>query len=135
MEMGISKLEPPEGVPRQEYNLLKANVMTATRQFSTPNAENTRNLLMRVGFDPSACWSWRNGQEVVTPRIAAERLNGWLQVRHAIAHGDADWPDVDVLPQLPNGSRTLRLKDCDRLIRFSDRLARRTVEGFHDSFS
>jgi hypothetical protein len=128
-EAALVFLSPPAGKARYDYNLLKATTKNAIHGFSTPNAENCRTLLLRVGMDPWPYWSWASGSDAVTRAVARQRLNQWLTVRHSIAHGDAEWPDVTVLSQLPSGSRTLRRADAERCMRLFDRLASLTAGG------
>ena len=49
--------EPNYGVAR----LIRGQVLAALNNFSTPNAENARQLLQSVGFDPRPYWTWTNG--------------------------------------------------------------------------
>jgi hypothetical protein len=89
-------------------HLIHGQVMRALGNFSTPNAENTRDLLRSVGFDPRKYWTWSNGalgsREVIFKGADVEQqLREWLTVRHAIAHGDEKMPDVGVLQAVRQG--------------------------------
>ena len=134
-EAALEHLSPPTGSQRHDYNILKATTKKAVYDFGTPNAENTRVLLLRVGFDPWPSWSWKAGSSAVTPAVAQDRLNKWLKVRHAIAHGHAEWPDVDVLSSLPGNRRTLRLSDCERAMRFFRRLTTATASALDSALT
>lgn len=123
----LAHLSPPAGAPRHDYNVLKATTTKAVFDFATPNAENSRALLLRVGFDPWSSWAWQEGPVAVSTATSQERLNKWLKVRHAIAHGHEDWPDVDVLSELPGNRRTLRLANCERAMGFFRRLTNATA--------
>jgi hypothetical protein len=122
-------LEPPPGDPsRPQYRILKAMVMSATQRFSTPNSENTRELLMTVGFDPWPHWTWRLGPTTLSPTEVRDRLNAWLRVRHSVAHGDDQLPDEDVLTAT-TGGRTIRRINALRCMRFFRDLASTTERG------
>ncbi len=112
---------------RALYVAINADARRAMHDFATPNAENTRNLLMRTGFDPWPHWQWQAGPLRISTARARERMNQWLAVRHAIAHGHDDLPDVDVLPALPDGRRTLRRSEAEACIRFFTNVVSRTT--------
>jgi hypothetical protein len=101
-------------------------------RFSTPNAKNSRKLLRLVGFDPDPYWRWRGG----TLRQVESRLMNWLDVRHAIAHGDATIPKVRVLeevreksPRLAVRGPNVRAEDARQCATFVRRLAWATLNG------
>jgi hypothetical protein len=79
-------------------NLLRGQVVQQVAGFATPNAENSRNLMKLVDFDPFPCWTWAQAggagaiANVIRPHQAAERLNDWLKLRHSIAHGHPKLP-------------------------------------------
>jgi hypothetical protein len=123
------------------YAVLAGRVRKEVADFATPNAENTRRLLIGAGFDPRPFWTWTQrggrGQGMVTrvPADADTRINEWLRVRHAIAHGHAELPQVPALQAVrlnsatPTPDPTLRLVDAEQCLTFFRRLARLTVAG------
>jgi hypothetical protein len=106
--------------------------------FATPNAQNCRKLLIGAGFDPRPHWTWvqhggqGRGMITLSPADADTRMNEWLQVRHAIAHGHAHLPQVAALqavrqnPGNPPEDPTLRLVDAEQCLAFFRRLGRLT---------
>jgi hypothetical protein len=123
------------------YNLLAGRVRKEVGGFATPNADNVRKLLIGAGFDPRPFWTWSQmggrGQGVVTwsPADADARINEWLRVRHAIAHGHATLPQVNALQAVrlaagtPPDDPQLRLVDAEQCLAFFRRLARLTGTG------
>lgn len=69
----------------------------AIMRCSTPGKSETRDLLKWFGFDPTPSWTWTQvgGQGSpsfqVNPDHACDVLGQWLEVRHAVAHGHADF--------------------------------------------
>lgn len=70
------------------HTLAKAFADAQLDRFSTPNAENTRNLIIScTGYDPWTDWQWPvRGMNALATR---NRLNEILKVRHSLAHGSA----------------------------------------------
>lgn len=131
-----NKSDPNYGVAR----LIQGQVNGALGNFSTPNAENTRELLRSVGFDPRQYWTWTNralgSREVILkPTEVEDQLRDWLKVRHAIAHGDEKLPKVEVLQAVRQGTisahdgPTIRLHDARQCIAFIRKLTEVTVGG------
>ncbi len=116
------------------FNVLAGRVRKEVHEFATPNAENTRKLLTTAGFDPRPHWTWtqpgRNGSQKA--HQVEEKINGWLKIRHAIAHGHATLPSATVLqvvrkkPNNPPSDPALRLTDAKQCLSFFRLLARTT---------
>ncbi|WP_157122126.1 hypothetical protein [Nocardia miyunensis] len=80
------------------YRLIRAQIERQVRNFSTPNTQNTRDLLDTVGLDVKPHWIWEVGAQGRDQRRTRKfeeiknELEDWLQVRHAIAHGHKNIP-------------------------------------------
>lgn len=130
------KSDPNYGIAR----LIQGQVERALNNYSTPNAQNTRELLRSVGFDPRGYWTWTNGahgsREVTfRPTDIEDQLRDWLRVRHAIAHGDERLPEVPVLQAVRQNAvsrregPTIRLHDAKQCVAFIRKLAGVTLAG------
>jgi hypothetical protein len=119
------------------YAVLAGRVRKELADFATPNAQNTRRLMIGAGFDPRPHWTWSQrggrGQGVITraPADADQRIDEWLRVRHAIAHGHATLPQVAALQAVrgstsPPADPQLRLVDAEQCLAFFRRLAQLT---------
>jgi hypothetical protein len=123
------------------YAVLAGRVRTDVGAFSTPNAQNTRRLLISAGYDPRPTWTWTHhggkgvGMVTQTPANATDRLDEWLKVRHAVAHGHDALPAVPALQAVrlsqgpPPADPELRLVDAEQCLAFIRRLARLTGTG------
>jgi hypothetical protein len=144
----LDRSMPDQSDPNYAFaRLARGQVLGSVSRFSTPNGQNSRQLLQQVGFDPYPHWTWSvrgpGGQTVVLKPSQVEReLNDWLQVRHAIAHGDTI-PDVQVLQAVRRNTTkrqrtmaidgpTIRLVDARRCIAFIRKLAATTMAGLSD---
>ncbi len=96
----LSQPGPGDPMSPLTYSLLAGRIRSEVGAFNTPNAQNVRKLLQAAGFDPRPCWTWRQhagqgqGMKTWTPADADARIDEWLKVRHAIAHGDPMLPPV-----------------------------------------
>jgi len=124
------------------YNVLAGRVRQEVGAFSTPNAQNVRKLLIGAGFDPRPYWTWTQsagqgqGMKTWKPGDADDRIDEWLKVRHAIAHGHDVLPHVLALASVrerpkhqPLANPTLRLADAEQCLAFFRRLTRLTGAG------
>ncbi len=131
----------PVGVPAIEVARYRASVGFVTRgidDFATPNAEKTRSLMIAAGFDPYPHWTYviagGQGRPRTTwqPHMVTKRLNEWVRVRHAVAHGHDKLPIVDALKAVRDGNTTdpaVRLADAQQCVSFTDRLVRLTAHA------
>ncbi|NTW39430.1 MAG: hypothetical protein HGA44_06005 [Cellulomonadaceae bacterium] len=129
---------PAAGSPltKGSYDLLAGSAKSAVARFSTPNAEKSRELFLLVGYDPRPTWVWatgRFGRENHTPADVANRLNQWLKLRHAIAHGASELPALAVLDAIRTGRKKanppLVLRDAENCLGFVRRLTKATGAG------
>jgi hypothetical protein len=70
------------------HTLARVAATSQLERFHTPNAENTRNVILAsTGYDPWTDWQWQaRGMNALAVRL---RLNEILKVRHSLAHGFA----------------------------------------------
>ena len=75
-------------------SLLHSITEAEVKRFNTPNAENSRNLLIaHTGYDPINDWQWsKGGLNGVQTR---SRLNEILRIRHSFAHGVSVPTDIN----------------------------------------
>ncbi|WP_369852830.1 HEPN domain-containing protein [Brachybacterium paraconglomeratum] len=123
------------------HNLLAGNVRNDVNKFSTPNAQNSERLLQHAGFNPAPHWTWprhsaRPAGTAYSQSYIKQRLDEWVSVRHAIAHGHDDLPSVQALQVVRNphlaprsGNPTLRLEDAKDCVAFFHNLVSRTGNG------
>jgi hypothetical protein len=116
-----------------QFQLIEAATRNAVRRLNTPNVFNTLGLFSNVGFDPEPHWSWNTTREILTPAVVATRIDEWLRVRHAIAHGD-DLPPVSVLARTKTGRPTLWRKNAESCMAMFSETARRTARAADQQF-
>ena len=118
------------------------------KRFSTPNSAQSRELLRTVGFDPKPYWDAYSVPGRQPAGTLQDQLDGWLRVRHAIAHADPVLPPEQVLQHVRQSvanqvaaglsaanftypaSPGLRLSDAESCVKFIRRIARVTGDGF-----
>jgi hypothetical protein len=123
--------EPPSNRSEDaEYlRLLSATgplIGLATREvgrFSTPDAGEVCRLLGLLGDDPRPRWSALAANGPRSPDNVIGRLNGWVKVRHAIAHGARHLPPVDVLGRTKGGHGSLTHRHAAQCATFFRELA------------
>lgn len=82
---------------RHALGLRKIEISRAAKRLNTPDATGVRDLLREaLGFNPWNVWEWHVGPRQWNSEEMRRRLNGWLQMRHCIAHGselpnDIEW--------------------------------------------
>jgi len=124
-------------IDRQRYEISVGFTRKGIRDFATPNGEKTRGLMQGAGFDPYPAWTYRipggrGGYVVWTPPMVQGRLNEWLRIRHALAHGHAQLPLVDALESVRvdhDDPATLRLVDAEQCVAFMRRLVKVTAQS------
>ncbi|THE08267.1 hypothetical protein E1I21_03785 [Microbacterium oleivorans] len=127
----------PAPIDIARYDAAVGPARRAIKDFATPNARNTRRLMDSAGFDPQSHWTFthaggRGKPSVVwTPTMVEARLDEWLQVRHALAHGHDLLPAVDALLTVrlkkTKGAPWLELEDAEQCVAFLNRLVRLTA--------
>lgn len=137
----LAMSEPLPGDPfLPAYKVIAGRVKAEVSSFSTPNAENSRKLLQGVGFDPRPQWTWSQmggrgiGPITIRPTEVDSKINAWLKIRHAIAHGDEHLPALDVLQAVrssktPPADPPLRLVDAKQCLALFKRLAKLSGDG------
>jgi hypothetical protein len=134
----LSAPAPGSPLSAASYALLAGRVRKEVADFATPNAQNVRRLLLGAGFDPRPFWVWTQhggqgqGMQAWHPQDADIRIDEWLRLRHAIAHGHSSLPQVRALqvvrlsPNNPPADPQLRLVDAEQCLAFFRRLTRLT---------
>lgn len=118
-------------------SLLAGQANKVIGDLNTPNAENVRRMLQVTGIDPRPAWTWpRRGRHGGrrTPTEVETELREWLKIRHAVAHGHGEYPRVEVLESVRQGTTpTVRLRDAQACVRFVRDLTQNTADALaHD---
>lgn len=129
---------PGSPLSLQTYTAMMGAARKGIGDFSTPNADNSRRVFISVGFDPRPSWTWTlPGNVHWSTSTASQRLDQWLKVRHAIAHGHRQLPHVEALSWVrehPGSAEApaLRLPDAESCMKFVTRLAHATGDAAAD---
>jgi hypothetical protein len=126
--------DPPAraGADATYLRLLESNralVQLAEREvgrFSTPDVSEVCRLFRLLGDDPRARWSFTDVGGRRSSEDVVGRLNDWVQVRHAIAHGRRYLPAVDVLARTKGGHGSLTHRHAGHCLTFFRKLAHAT---------
>lgn len=129
----------PTALDIARHDTITGPVRKAIADFATPNAQNTRRLMVSAGFDPRPHWTYSSPGGKGKPRISwvpamvDSRLDEWLRVRHALAHGHDSLPVVQALLAVRRKGvlvdPTMQLEDAEDCIQFLNRLVRLTASG------
>lgn len=109
------------------HTLARAAADAKLGRFNTPNAENTRNLILScTGYDPWNDWQWAaRGMNALATRV---RLDEILKVRHSLAHGGPTMPGF-AWNRSPSGQTRLTVSVLDWTRRFFNHLVATTDSG------
>jgi hypothetical protein len=92
-------------------------------RFSTPDASEVCRLLRLLGDDPRPRWSFAGTGGQRSSDDVIGRLNDWVKVRHAIAHGAPHLPTVGVLTRTKGGHGSLTYRHAAQCATFFRKLA------------
>jgi hypothetical protein len=132
----LDHLEIPHGQEGHAlYRVIKVAAKNSLRRFNTPNARNTLNLLADVGFDPTSDWAFVMGKPPAHYGLSDIRteIDGWLEVRHKIAHG-ATLPASRLVNGRTKSGPTLHRSDAEQCIEFFEEVVRVTASKAHSQF-
>jgi hypothetical protein len=142
----LNGFAPPPGDPcTGTYVLRKSYLEGQIRNLNTPDTRKTMALWRLIAFDPFSAWTfsfdWEKQRSVrrggsiadsatLTVGGCKAELDGWLQVRHKIAHGDV-FPAIPSVTAFVTGSRAgvprLQRRDADRCVSFFSALVTATT--------
>ena len=130
---GFKTIAPAAGDPawsKASFNLSKVRAKQQAGDFHTPNAENVRKLFMQtIGYDPWQDWYYIAPRRNWQSSEMRDRLDNWLRIRHAVAHGGALPTNIPWIKS-PQGKSRLTLDLLRECRRFFDRLVHCTDGGF-----
>jgi len=110
-------------------NLVSESAATKIKRFNTPNSSNSIDLFAAVGVDIEAVW---DGLPFKRKRLELDvvkgTLNGWVNVRHQVAHGESELKGKIVLNRTTKGY-SLRRIEAERCMSFFRALGIETSTG------
>jgi hypothetical protein len=108
------------------FQLIEASTKSGVRGLNSPNSFNVLRVFANIGFDPEPRWGCSFGRTQFTPAEVTVRIDEWLKVRHAIAHGD-DLPALSILARTKQGAPTLQRKNAESCMSLFTEVARRST--------
>jgi hypothetical protein len=132
----LASISVPPGQPGHAlYALIRAATKTALGRFNTPNARNTLALFDNVGFDPTTSWAFSIGTppRTYSAQQVRSEIDGWLDVRHKIAHG-AQLPQRALVSGRTQSGPSLYRSDAERCLEFFEAVVRVTAGEAHRQF-
>ena len=112
--------DSPDEQLRQAASPLINLALQEVARFNTPDAGGVCRLIGLLGDDPRPRWSFNGVGGQRSPGDVSGRLDDWLRVRHAIAHGARHLPTVQVLGRTKAGHGSLthrRASQCATFFR------------------
>lgn len=123
IEDDLAAANPPS--PRwalHSFLMRKSHILNILKKFNTPNDQNVRGIFQEsLGFDPWPSWAWNRHGRNWSAAVTRTRTNGWVLVRHSVAHGFELPPDLPWLRQNAASAPRLTLgllEECKRHFRF-----------------
>ena len=106
--IGHAGIAPPAPTWAQHsFALRKAEISRLAKRFHTPDSTGVRDFFQNTfNFTPLSYWSWNSPRRQWNDEEMRRRLNGWVKIRHCVAHG-AQLP-IDI-PWIQNGQNLARL--------------------------
>jgi hypothetical protein len=129
----LDDLAIPHGDPGWSvYKLVSGATKTAVGRFNTADSQRSLELLLNVGFDPIPAWTFTIGTPArsYSPMIVKNEIDGWLAIRHRIAHG-AQLPESDLLSGRTKSGYSLLRVDAERCVEFFQVVADKTAKRAH----
>ena len=82
---------PAAAAPRwsvHTFQMRRAAILNLIKKFNTPDDVRVRDLFQdSIGFNPWTRWNWIQGRRNWSVQEVRDRTNGWVNIRHSIAHG------------------------------------------------